>query len=106
MKKRLYISIPISGIEPQSKIKASQMQKHFEAQGYEVVNPHEIGEHLRKLYDLCGMGEPEWYDYMDWCLPAIKSCDVVWFACDWGKSKGCKDEHRDAINCKKQIIYE
>ncbi len=106
MKKRLYLSIPISGVESYSKTKAAQMQKHFEGQGYEVVNPHEIGEALRTLHKLCGMGEPEWYHYMDWCLPAVKACNVLWFASDWENSNGCKDEHRDAINYKKQIIYE
>ena len=60
MKKRLYISIPITGVEEKSKIKAEQLQKHFEADGYEVINPFEIGMHLEKLHDLCGHKPPTW----------------------------------------------
>jgi hypothetical protein len=106
MKKRLYISIPISGIEPQSKIKASQMQKHFEAQDYEVVNPHEIGEVLRALHRLCGLPEPTWDDYMEWCLHAVVSCNVIWFASNWMESRGCRDESQEALRQGKEVIYE
>lgn len=42
MKKRLYISIPITGVEEKSKIKAEQLQKHFEAQGEAIKFKKEI----------------------------------------------------------------
>jgi hypothetical protein len=106
MKKRLYLSIPISGVEPQSKIKASQMQKYFEAQGYEVVSPHEIGAVLRKLHLLMGWAEPTWDDYMEWCVLAVRTCDVIWFASDWENSKGCREEMAESVKLKREIIYE
>ena len=95
MKKRLYISIPITGVEEKSKIKAEQLQKHFEAQGYEVINPFEIGTHLEKLHDLCGHKPPTWGNYMEWCV-----------CVGWACSKGCTIEMEEAIKFKKEIIYE
>ena len=106
MKKRLYISIPITGVEEKSKIKAEQLQKHFEAQGYEVISPFEIGFHLEKLHELCGHKPPTWGNYMDWCIWALRSCDVVCFCVGWACSKGCTVEMEEAIKFKKEIRYE
>lgn len=104
MKKRLYISIPITGMEEKSKIKAEQMQKHFEAQGYEVINPFEIGIHIEELHKLCGMIHPTWHNYMDWCLKAICFADIIYFCKGWEKSEGCKLEMQVSKN--KEIRYE
>jgi len=106
MKKRLYISIPITGVEEKSRIKAAQLQKHFEAQGYEVINPFEIGTHLEKLHELCGIKPLTWANYMDWCVWALRSCDVVYFCVGWGSSKGCTVEMEESIKFKKEIMYE
>lgn len=106
MKKRLYISIPITGVEEKSRIKAAQLQKHFEAQGYDVINPFEIGMHLEKLHELCGHKPPTWANYMDWCVWALRSCDVVYFCVGCGNSNGCKIEMEESIKFKKGIMYE
>ena len=93
MKKRMYISIPITGQEEASRVKAAQLQKHFESQGYEVVNPHEIGHHLEELNRLCGFPKPEHRDYMVWDLQAVHSCTDIYFCKGWEHSEGCKLEH-------------
>ena len=91
-RKRIYISIPISGVEAQSEIKAAQLQKHFEAQGYEVVNPWEIGRHLEELHRLIGLPAPTWFEYMHWDLIALEHCDEVYFCKGWERSAGCIEE--------------
>ena len=106
MKKRLYISIPNTRREEKSRSKTEQLKKHLEAQGYDVINPFEIDNHLEKLHDLCGHKQPTWANYMDWCVWALRSCDIIFFCVGWACSKGCTIEMEEAIKFKKEIIYE
>ena len=72
-KKRIYISLPVTGVEAQSEIKAAQLQRHFEAQGYEVVNPHQKADELRGLHALCGLPAPVRAEYMQLDLFALEN---------------------------------
>ena len=105
-KKRIYISIPISGVEAQSEIKAAQLQKHFEAQGYEVVNPWEIGRHLEEIHALCGLPSPVWAEYMQWDLIALEHCDEVYFCKGWERSAGCIEEKNLSNKLNIKMSYE
>ena len=105
-KKRKYISIPISGVEAQSEIKAYQLQKHFEAQGYEVVNPHQIGAALRELHRVIGLPLPTWFEYMEWCLIALPTCQEVYFCKGWERSAGCIEEKNLSNKLKIKMSYE
>jgi hypothetical protein len=105
-RKRIYISLPISGVEAQSEIKAAQLQKHFEAQGYEVVNPWEIGRHLEEIHALCGLPKPVWAEYMQWDLIALEHCDEVYFCKGWENSLGCIEEKNLSNKLKIKMSYE
>ena len=109
MKKRMYISIPVTGQEEASRVKAAQLQKHFESQGYEVVNPHEIGHHLEELFRKCLHTPPVWADYMEWCFFALKNLsknDTVYFCKGWEQSAGCIEEKNLSNKLGVKMMYE
>ena len=50
-KRSIYISIPMTGKdEAQQRRKADYWTRHFEALGYEVINPFDIGDQLKKMF--------------------------------------------------------
>ena len=52
-KRSIYISIPMKGKdEAQQRRKAEYWTRHFEALGYEVINPFNIADHLKKNISL------------------------------------------------------
>jgi hypothetical protein len=105
-KKRIYLSIPISGQEAKSRLKAAQLQKHFEEQGYEVVNPHEMADYINQLHRLLGKPKPTWSEYMAVCLPAVESCQVIYFCKGWEESDGCASEYIYASRAGLELMHE
>ena len=50
-KRSIYISIPMTGKdEAQQRRKADYWTRHFEALGYEVINPFDLGDKLKKIF--------------------------------------------------------
>lgn len=89
MKKRMYLSLPITGRDLKSvKVFAKRVKQKWERKGYEVVTPFEVTEQFDGVKE--GMS---YYAYcMGRCVEALLKCDGVIMCQDWFNSKGCRTE--------------
>ena len=97
MKKRIYISGPISGHDMEERRKTFKMVQTFlEAQDYEAVNPMENGlpdgattrEHMKRDIEL------------------LMTCDYIYMMRRWTHSKGCKVEFDVATSIGLPVLFE
>jgi uncharacterized protein YdaT len=86
MKKKVYISIPISGRDIwEQRNRAIEVAQRFYHAGYDVVTPFDIipiGSHIANDYATC-MGED---------IKELLRCDIIALVDDWESSKGCRAE--------------
>lgn len=96
-KKKLYISLPISGRElEEAKEYASKMKERLTFQGYEVITPFEVCPDSEEPYS-CLIGR---------CIEALIECDAAYFCIGWKHSKGCMAEFEVARIYGKEILIE
>lgn len=93
MRKRLYLSGPMSGIEDMNYPAFDAAALRLRASGYEVENPAENPP--------CR----SWADYMRLALVQIARCDVIGMLPGWEKSKGARLEHHIATELGMGVIY-
>lgn len=102
MKKRIYISLPISGCEQKAREKADLVQAALSRKGWRPVNPFEVNAGKNPAYE----------DHLCYDLRAMLDCDAIYFCEGWETSCGCNIEHDTALRFiahgKKnfKIIYE
>lgn len=103
MKKKIYISIPISGFPLQEVREKADLVKHMlSRRGYDPVNPLEI---------YVG-ADPEYADYICSDLHALMGCDGIYFCRGWERSCGCNIEHDVVMRLKAhgrkefEVMYE
>lgn len=102
-RKRVYISIPISGL-PIGPVreKADLIKASLSRLGFEPVSP----------FDIYAGAKPTYEDYICCDLRAMLDCDAVYFCHGWRDSCGCNIEHDVALRYikfnKKQfkLMYE
>lgn len=83
MKKKIYISIPISGRDISAqRHKADLVKARLSRDGYEAVTPFEI---------YCGKN-PAYEDYIVADLRVLMTCDAAYFCEGWEESVGCRIE--------------
>ena len=83
MKKRIYLSLPISGYDlDERKETALAMEVKLRGRGYDVFNPFNNG-----LPDKAST-----YEHMKADIKALLDCDVIMFMYGWNRSAGCKCE--------------
>lgn len=83
MKKKIYLSIPISGKdEKKQREKADLIKAKLSKEGYEVVNP----------FDIYSGEKPTYFDYIAHDIRALADCDTAYFCIGWEKSRGCQLE--------------
>lgn len=81
MKKRVYISGPISGHSPAERRRAfKQAQLMLEAQGYDVFNPMENGL----------PAEATTHEHMKRDIENLLNCDYIYMMKRFTHSKGCQ----------------
>lgn len=85
MKKRVYISGPITGIANNNINEFSRMASLLHSLGHEPVNPHEV---LKFDVNL------SWSDYMKADIKALMDCDAYVLLDGWGDSRGARIEKR------------
>lgn len=98
MKKRVYISGAITGIDNYKEYFARAEQKLIE-KGYAVYNP-------AKLSDIMPLDVTSWEEYMIISIEMLKMCDIIYVLNNWVDSKGAKIEVEFALENNKEIIYE
>ena len=99
MKKRIYISGPISGHDMEERRKAFKTAEVFlKAQGYEVVNP--IAEADAHPEDATT------HEHMRRDIELLMTCDIIYMMRRWTHSKGCKVEFDVATAIGLQVMFE
>lgn len=96
-KKRIYISLPISGYDlDERKETALAMEVKLRRRGYDVFNP--LGDNFQP-----GLTTNE---YMKLDLKALLDCDVIMFMYGWNRSSGCHTELCVAMACGMDVMFE
>lgn len=86
-KKKLYISLPISGFSLNAvALEAESYKLMWEEEGFEVVTPFDLSPDSEKPYSY----------HMGKDIEGLLECDVVYFAPGWVDSKGCNLEYAAA----------
>lgn len=94
-KKKLYISLPISGfLLYDVALEAASYKIMFEKDGYEVVTP----------FDVCPEKDKPYSYYMGKDIEALLESDAIYLAPGWQNSKGCTAEYEVARIYGKEII--
>ncbi|MBR8707201.1 DUF4406 domain-containing protein [Bacteroides pyogenes] len=95
MKKKVYLSLPISGRPLEEAMAyARVMKEELQSQGYEVVTPFEV----------CPNSEEPYSRLMGRCIEVLLECDEVYFCLGWQRSKGCMTEFEIARIYGKEIL--
>lgn len=102
MKRKLYISLPISGRD------LSEAKDHAEAIKHILSDCGYFGFGfefcLISPFDVCPDQSKPYSYQMGRCVEAILECDCVYFAYGWTKSKGCNAEFQIAKIYGKEIF--
>ena len=86
-KKKLYISLPISGFSLNAvALEAESYKLMWEEEGFEVVTPFDLSPDSEKPYSY----------HMGKDIEGLLECDAVYFAPGWVDSKGCNLEYAAA----------
>lgn len=104
-KKLIYISGKITG-DDNYRTKFAMAEKRLIRDGYDVLNPVEVGDRLDRLYLGAGLAAPTWSEYMRKCLLAISDADALYMLRDWQESRGARLEHYIASELGIKIVYE
>ena len=97
MKKRIYISGPISGHDIEDRRWAFMYAKlSLEAKGFEVVNPMENGL----------PAEATTHEHMKRDIELLMTCDYIYMMRRWTHSKGCKVEFDVATAIGLPVLFE
>ena len=87
---KLYISLPISGMEEKAREKADIIKASLSEKGYKVVSP----------FDIFPGENPSYEDHICYDLRAMLDCDIVYFCHGWEQSCGCGIEHDVVMRMK------
>lgn len=95
MKKKMYISLPITGRQlDEVREYAENMKQHWEKLRYDVITPFDVSPDPDKPYSF----------HMGKCIEALLECDEVYFCLGWQRSKGCMAEFEIARIYGKEIL--
>lgn len=104
-KQQIYISGKITG-DDNYRAKFAMARNRLTRDGYNVLNPVEMGDRLDRLHQTMGHAAPTWSDYMRKCIIAIIDADAVYMLRDWQQSRGARLEHNIASELGIKIVYE
>lgn len=96
-KVKVYISGPITGIDPElCRARFAAAKKELHQRGMEPVSPLENGLPDDAPYD----------EHMERDLEMLADCGIIYMLNGWERSKGCRIEFNTAITAKKPILFE
>jgi len=105
MQKVLYISIPMAGKdEKKQRATAKMYQRVYEADGFKVINPYDLGDDLEKDHLFKEIDPPTYEEYMVKDLVALDNCTHILFCDGWANSKGCVREADRALELKLTVM--
>lgn len=104
-KKLIYISGKITG-DDNYRTKFATAEQRLIRDGYNVLNPVEVGDKLDRVHQALGVAAPTWGDYMRKCLLEIINVKAVYMLRDWQESRGARLEHYIASELGINIVYE
>ena len=100
---KIYISIPISGLDQQKvRERADMIKARLSREGYTPVSPFEIYAGTHPTYADCIAAD----------VRALVDCDAIYMCHGWRMSCGCTIEHGTAVALKQfrnknfKILYE
>lgn len=96
-KKKIYISLPITG-QPivEARKKAQVVKAEMSNRGHNVITP----------FDVCLEKNMPYSYYMGKDIMALLECDTVYFIRGWEKSRGCLLEYSAAKIYGKEMMFE
>ena len=95
-RKRVYISIPISGHDLEEVKEKARKAKIWVSHRYDVITP----------FDVCPEPDKPYSYYMGKDIEALLECDAIYLCEGWQRSKGCMAEFEVARIYGKEIIIE
>jgi hypothetical protein len=87
-KKRLYISLPITGYSLDEVKKQAEAYKNIWCKKYEVITPFDVHTD--------NDGSKPYSYYMGKDIEALLECDAIYMSPGWVHSKGCNAEYQIA----------
>ena len=78
--------------------------KILESKGYKVIDTYFIDEIDKVLENNGIVNKPLWY--LSKALNRMSRCNAVYFCKGWEDTRGCKIEHKTAVEYGMDIIYE
>lgn len=99
---KIYISIPITGLEEQARHKADLIKARLSREGHSPVSH----------FDIYAGKNASYFDYICHDLRAMLDCEAILFCDGWERSCGCGIEHDTAMRMKAygrkdfKIMYE
>lgn len=91
---KIYISLPISGLNPaRCKVRADEVRRMVERKGHEVITP----------FDVCPEPDKPYSYYMGRDIEALMECDAILRCAGWSNSRGCALESQCARIYNKTI---
>lgn len=94
-KKKVYISLPITGHDIEKvQLRAQEHAHMLRMAGYDPVTP----------FDICPEPDLSYSHYMGEDIKMLLECDAIYLVPGWGESKGCRAELAVAMIYDKQII--
>ena len=95
-RKRIYISIPISGHDLEKVKEKVRKAKIWVSHWYDAITPFDVCPEPDKPYSY-SMGKD---------IEALLDCDAIYLCEGWQNSKGCMAEFEVARIYGKEIIFE
>lgn len=92
-KKKLYISLPITGHDIEAVKHRAALAKKYHSEKYDVITP----------FDVCTEGE-SYASCMGKDIQALLECDAIHLMTGWNKSRGCMAEFHVAQVYNKIIL--
>lgn len=97
MRRKVYISIPITGRELEvAKEHANRLKRIFEDNHYTAITP----------FDVCSVPDRPYSYYMGRDIETLLECDLICMGKDWDISKGCNCEYQTALIYGKGVLFE
>lgn len=97
MKKKIYISGKITGIEKEAPALFLTGVQEMEVKGYEAVNPYTLHDDNH---------EKTWESYMKEDIIALCGCDAIYMLRNWRDSKGAIVELYIAQQLSLNVIFQ